>query len=85
MEHCPSERQTFLFSATLDGDIQKLGGRFMHDPDIILVKSLELTVPLTQQYYLEVSPRHKIETFCRIMDVDQPTVSLVFCRTKKRC
>lgn len=83
MEHCPSERQTFLFSATLDGDIQKLGGRFMHDPDIILVKSLELTVPLTQQYYLEVSPRHKIETFCRIMDVDQPTVSLVFCRTKK--
>lgn len=83
LEDCPDERQTFLFSATLDGDIQKLGARFMRNPDVILVESPELTVPLTQQYYYEVSPRHKIETICRIMDVDQPPVSLVFCRTKK--
>lgn len=83
MEQCPTERQTFLFSATLDGNIQRLGARFMHDPDIILVESPELTVPLTEQYYYEVNPRHKIETVCRIMDVDQPPVSLIFCRTKK--
>ena len=83
MKYCPEERQTFLFSATLDEDIRRLGSQFMHDPDIILIKSPELTVPLTQQYFLEVSPRYKIEIFCRLMDVDQPTVSLVFCRTKK--
>lgn len=83
LEQCPAERQTFLFSATLDENIQKLGARFMRDPAIILIESPELTVPLTRQYYYEVSPRHKIETICRIMDVDQPSVSLVFCRTKK--
>lgn len=83
LEQCPTERQTFLFSATLEKDIQKLGAKFMRDPDIILVESPELTVDLTQQYFYEVSPRHKIETICRIMDVDQPSVSLVFCRTKK--
>lgn len=83
MEYCPNDRQTFLFSATLNEEIRRLGGQFMHDPDVILIESPELTVPLTRQYYLEVSPRYKIETFCRLMDVDQPTVSLVFCRTKK--
>ncbi len=83
LEECPLERQTFLFSATLDDNIQKLGRKFMSDPDIILVESPEKTVPLTQQYYYEVSPRHKIETICRIIDVDQPGVSLIFCRTKK--
>lgn len=83
MEYCPAERQTFLFSATLNEDIRKLGSQFMHDPEIILIESPELTVPLTQQYFLEVSPRYKIETFCRLLDVDQPTVSLVFCRTKR--
>lgn len=83
LEQCPRERQTFLFSATLDDDIQKLGRKFMSDPELIVVESPELTVPLTQQYYYEVSPRHKIETICRIMDVDLPPVSLIFCRTKK--
>jgi len=83
MEQCPQERQTFLFSATLDGDIQRLGTKFMSNPEVIRVESPELTVPLTQQYYYEVSPRHKIETICRVIDVDQPGVSLIFCRTKK--
>ncbi|CFX26696.1 RNA helicase, DEAD-box type, Q motif [Syntrophomonas zehnderi OL-4] len=83
LEQCPKERQTFLFSATLDEDIQILGRKFMVDPELIVVESPELTVPLTEQYYYEVSPRHKIETICRIIDVDRPSVSLIFCRTKK--
>lgn len=83
VDHCPPERQTFLFSATLNEDIRRLGSQFMHDPDVILIESPELTVPLTRQYFLEVSPRYKIEHFCRLMDVEQPAVSLVFCRTKK--
>jgi len=83
MEACSHDRQTFLFSATLNEEIRRLGSQFMHDPDIILIESLELTVPLTRQFYLEVSPRYKIATLCRLLEVEQPTVSLVFCRTKK--
>lgn len=83
LEACPAKRQTFLFSATLDENIRKLGGQFMHNPEIILIESPELTVPLTRQCFLEVSPRYKLETFCRLMDVERPAVSLVFCRTKR--
>lgn len=80
---CPEDRQTFLFSATLDPEIRELGRTFMKDPELILIASPELTVSLTEQYYYEVNPRQKVETICRVIDVDQPPVSLIFCRTKK--
>jgi ATP-dependent RNA helicase DeaD len=83
LQQCPEQRQTFLFSATLIREIRELGRTFMKNPQLILIVSPELTVSLTEQYYYEVNPRQKVETICRVMDVDQPPVSLVFCRTKK--
>jgi len=80
---CPQERQTFLFSATLVREIRELGQTFMKNPELIVIASTELTVSLTEQYYYEVNPRQKVETICRVIDVDQPPVSLIFCRTKK--
>jgi len=83
LRQCPEKRQTFLFSATLVPEIRELGRTFMSDPKLIVIASPELTVSLTEQYYYEVNPRQKVETICRVIDVDQPPVSLVFCRTKK--
>ena len=80
---CPGQRQTFLFSATLGEDVRRLGGEFMKDPQIVEIETPELTVPLTEQHYYEVKRKHKLEAMCRIMAVEQPVVSLVFCRTKK--
>ncbi|MEN6460682.1 MAG: DEAD/DEAH box helicase [Syntrophomonas sp.] len=83
LEQCPSKRQTFLFSATLEKEIRDLAYEFMQEPEEIMIESPELTVPLTKQYYYEVQPRHKIETICQVIDIAQPPVSLIFCRTKK--
>ncbi len=83
LQQCPEQRQTFLFSATLVTEIRELGRTFMENPELILIASPELTVSLTEQYYYEVNPRQKVETICRVIDVDQPQVSLIFCRTKK--
>ncbi|MEA1961880.1 MAG: DEAD/DEAH box helicase [Bacillota bacterium] len=80
---CPEERQTFLFSATLEPEIRKLGCEFMNNPEAILIEPEIVTVPLITQYYYEVNPRQKVETICRVIDVDRPLVSLIFCRTKK--
>ena len=80
---CPQERQTMLFSATLVPEIRELARTFMKNPQLIVIRSPELTVSLTEQYYYEVNPRQKVETICRILDVEHPQVSLIFCRTKK--
>lgn len=72
-----------LFSATLVPEIRELARTFMKNPQLIVIRSPELTVSLTEQYYYEVNPRQKVETICRILDVEHPQVSLIFCRTKK--
>lgn len=83
MEFCPENRQTMLFSATLVEEVRKLGQKFMRDPEVIAIKATEVTIPHVQQYYCKVSSNQKIEAICRILDLDQPPVSLIFCRTKK--
>ena len=50
----PAERQTLLFSATMPGPIQRMAEKFMKDPQIVRVKTKEMTVPSIEQYYLEV-------------------------------
>lgn len=84
LKGCPIDRQTFLFSATLVNEIRDLGKKFMNDPEIVLIKAEERTVSLVEQRFYRVSSQSKIETLCRIFDYEQPAISLVFCRTKRR-
>lgn len=83
LSECPRTRQTFLFSATLPEEIRGLGTRFMQDPEVILIDADEPTVPIVEQRCYRVQPSRKIQAICRILDMEQPPVSLVFCRTKR--
>lgn len=60
LSEIPGERQTLLFSATMPGPIQNIAERFMTNPQIVKVKSKEVTVPNIQQYFLEVHEKQKI-------------------------
>ena len=44
----------------------------------------ELTVPKVTQYYYEVKPKNKLEVMCRLLDLYDPKLSVVFCNTKKQ-
>ncbi len=80
---CPTDRHTFLFSATLEEEIRRLAMDFMDNPKIIRIESPELTVPLICQEYYLVNSYQKLETVCRVIDIEQPPVCLIFCRTKR--
>ena len=80
---CPKERQTLLFSATMNHTVMQIARTFMNDPSLVAVKGQEKTVELLEQRYYEVNPVQKIETLCRILDTEDPEVCLVFCRTKQ--
>jgi len=80
----PDSRQTLLFSATMPRQIQNLAQRFLKDPALISIKSKEVTVPLIEQYYMEVLDRQKFDVFCRLLDIQSPELSIVFGRTKRR-
>lgn len=83
LEECPRERQTFLFSATLVEEVRNLARRFMLEPAVVMIEPEEKTIAILEQCYYLVDYRQKVQVLCRILDLEQPQVSLVFCRTKK--
>ncbi|MBM9833062.1 DEAD/DEAH box helicase, partial [Enterococcus faecalis] len=80
----PVERQTLLFSATMPDPIKQIGVKFMKEPEHVKIAAKELTTELVDQYYLRVREDEKFDTMTRLMDVDQPELSIVFGRTKRR-
>lgn len=80
----PADRQTLLFSATMPGPIQRMAEKFMKNPQIVRVKTKEMTVPLIEQYYIEVQEKNKFDVLTRLLDIQSPELAIVFGRTKRR-
>ncbi|PAE19837.1 DEAD/DEAH box helicase [Bacillus sp. 7504-2] len=80
----PEERQTLLFSATMPAPIQRMAEKFMKNPQVVRVKTKEVTVPLIEQYYLEVQEKSKFDILTRLLDIQTPELAIVFGRTKRR-
>ena len=80
----PEEHQTLLFSATLSPEILDITKRFQKNPELIKIVRKELTVPNIEQYYFDVKEKTKLDALCRIIDVYDPKLAMVFCNTKKR-
>ncbi|MGM0830943.1 MAG: DEAD/DEAH box helicase [Bacillota bacterium] len=84
LETVPSTRQTLLFSATMPDPIRRIANRFMTEPEVIKVKSKEVTVSNIEQYFTKVSEKEKFDTLSRLIDVQSPELAIVFGRTKRR-
>jgi ATP-dependent RNA helicase DeaD len=84
LQEVPAERQTLLFSATVPKLIQSLARQFMKNPEYIKIKTKEVTVASTEQYYIEVQEKQKFDVLCRLIDIQSPERVIVFGRTKRR-
>ena len=83
LDKIPNNRQTMLFSATMPKEILDLTEQYQKDPARIMVIHKELTVPTIDQVYFEVKEKVKLDALCRLIDMEGPSLSLVFCNTKK--
>lgn len=80
----PEDRQTVMFSATMPKAIMDIARNFQKDARIIQVVRKELTVSNIEQFYYEVRPKNKTEVLCRLIDIYNPRLSVVFCNTKRQ-
>lgn len=80
----PTERQTLLFSATMPQEIKRIGVQFMTDPKQVKIKAKELTTELIDQYYVRSRDFEKFDIMTRLIDVQDPDLTIVFGRTKRR-
>ena len=83
LQRVPKDRQTMLFSATLPETIRDLGKRYMRNPKEIMISTDTLTVPQTEQVYINVGRKNKLWALCRILDIEKPGLAIVFCSTKR--
>jgi ATP-dependent RNA helicase DeaD len=82
LSQAPPERQTALFSATLPREIRRIAERHLRDPVAIEIEHRTLTVPLTEQRYLQVAPQQKLDALARILETEPTEAVLIFTRTK---
>ncbi|TGV09317.1 ATP-dependent RNA helicase DbpA [Alcaligenaceae bacterium 429] len=82
--HCPTRRQTLLFSATYPDNIRKISARFLKNPVEIKVEALHSSSQIEQIFY-EVSFDNRLSTVVTLLKHFRPASTLVFCNTKMRC
>ena len=73
-----------MFSATMPKAIMDIARNFQKDARVIKVVRKELTVSNIEQFYYEVRPKNKTEVLCRLIDIYNPRLSVVFCNTKRQ-
>jgi ATP-dependent RNA helicase DeaD len=78
----PTNRQTSLFSATIDQSVMNLCNRYMKNPEKILVSKDEIALTQMNQYYILVNPANKLEALCNILDENHIERAIIFCKTR---
>jgi ATP-dependent RNA helicase DeaD len=83
LEQVPEERQIALFSATVPRRIEVLADGYLRSPERVTISQETRTAPTTQQFFVEVPQRAKLDALTRILDLEAPQSAIIFCRTKR--
>ncbi len=79
----PEDRQTSLFSATIDHAVLNICNRYMKNPEKILVSKDEIAPLQIDQHYMVVNPANKFRILCSILEENYVERAIIFCRTRK--
>ena len=85
LEAAPETRQTALFSATLPPRIAGIAERHLKDPVRVLIPrdtAQKGSMPKVRQTAYIVPRAHKIAALGRVLDLESPTLAIIFCRTR---
>lgn len=78
------KHQTLCFSATMNSDVKKIAYRYTNDPSVVTIKKEEITLNTIKQEVVETTDRDKRDALCNVLNEDNPFISIIFCRTKRR-
>jgi ATP-dependent RNA helicase DeaD len=79
----PKDRQTSLFSATIENSVMRVCNRYMKNPEKILVSKDEIALTQMKQLYTVVNQAGKFGTLCDILNDDRVDKAIIFCRTRR--
>ncbi|UOE37675.1 MULTISPECIES: DEAD/DEAH box helicase [Chryseobacterium] len=82
MRETPETKQTFLFSATMSKEVERISKNYLTKPHRISVGSInEVKKNIKHEYYV-AGYRQKKEALKRLIDANPNQYSIIFCRTR---
>ena len=80
LDDVPEDRQTMLFSATLDGDVAHLTANYQHDPVTHEVEGASVDPNDLEHRFLKMQANERAAHTADIVEAEGHT--MVFCRTR---
>ncbi|HEY6877517.1 MAG TPA: DEAD/DEAH box helicase [Polyangiales bacterium] len=81
MDALPTNRQFLCFSATIDGNVQRMAERRMQDPQFITLSSDQVgAASISHFFYMVLGD--KLSALVRVLEVEDPESAIIFCNTK---
>ncbi|MFC2450023.1 MAG: DEAD/DEAH box helicase [Flavobacteriaceae bacterium] len=82
LKETPDEKQTLLFSATMNKEVERISKNYLTNPHKISVGSINAVKKNISHEYYVVSYRQKKEALKRLIDANPNQYSIIFCRTR---
>ncbi|MEW6426670.1 MAG: DEAD/DEAH box helicase [Thermodesulfobacteriota bacterium] len=79
----PAEKNTLLFSATMSAEVKSIAGRYMRDPEEVIVGRRNSGADNVRHLYYMVPARNRYPALKRIVDANPDIYGIVFCRTRQ--
>ncbi len=83
-KHCPTSRQTLLFSATYPEGIATLARRYLRRPQEVKLLEQHAESKIRQRFY-EVKHNERLQAVGALLKHYRPVSTLAFCNTREQC
>ncbi|MEZ4808460.1 MAG: DEAD/DEAH box helicase [Flavobacteriales bacterium] len=78
----PADKRTWLFSATMSGEVRRIAKRYMREFDELSIGRSNAAADAIQHQYTVVHSKDRFAALKRFVDADPEIFGIVFCRTK---
>lgn len=82
LDETPQERNTYLFSATMPKEVERIARNYLHSPKEIAVGKRNQGADTVSHQYYQVRAKDCYETLHRVIDCAPDMYAIIFTRTK---
>lgn len=83
LDKVPDNRQTSLFSATMDSNVWKICNKYMDEPEKILVSKDEITLEQIEQRFIKVDSASRFNILKELILDQDIQKAIIFTKTKR--
>lgn len=81
--YLPRERDSYMFSATMPYQVQRIGQEFLQDPVFLATAGGQIHVEQMAHRAYQVAPMDKDRTLAALIEWENPTAAIIFANTRR--